>query len=325
LGDAPLTSLAHEKSLLSGSQVDVLLAARFAAPEAYDEAENHLVGMAISTPLVRDLHKQVDYWLERVDPDELAWTRHNVREMRALTLRRDGEMVRINGWVDIESGERLLAGLEPGPPVQGDDRSTPARRADLLLEILDGASDRPGLTVLVSAETLVNRASGISETINGSFLTVDEIQRLACDANVTRVIFDPESRPLDVGRTKRLVTPAMRIALSARDLRCLFPGCDRPSRWCDAHHIVHWINGGTTSVDNLVLLCRHHHVLVHEAGWEITGTAGDLHFHRDDGTELGADPPPVLMRSPYSTIRPKRRPPGDLIAAIRALHGLPSP
>jgi hypothetical protein len=229
--------------------------------------------------------------------------------------------------VDIESGERLLAGLEPGPPVEGDDRSTPARRADLLLEILDGASDRPNLTVHISAETLFERRRGVSETENGTFLTADEIRRLACDTNLTRVVFDTDRRPLDVGQTKRLVTPAMRIALAARDLGCVFPGCDRPSRWCDAHHIIHWADGGTTCVDNLILLCRHHHVLVHETGWRITGAPGDLHFLRFDGTELGHDPPPRAKRipSPYHTPTPKPRPPGSLIAAIRHLHGLPGP
>jgi hypothetical protein len=230
-------------------------------------------------------------------------------------------MMRISGWVDIEAGERLRAELEPGPPAEGDNRSTPARRADVLLDILNGASDRPNLIVHVSAATLARREPGISETGNGTFLTADEIKRLACDANLTRVVFDPESQPLDVGRTKRLVTPALRAAVCARDLRCVFPGCDRPSNWCDVHHLTHWADGGDTSVANLVLLCRHHHVLIHEGGWTIKGMPGDLRFYRPDSSELGADPPP--RPSVYVSDKPRAElPPGGLREIIRNLPRL---
>jgi hypothetical protein len=283
LAHTPLVAMVYENGALSGAQVDVLLEARGTAPEAFAGAEDHLVAIALDTPLIRDLRKRLDYWLDQVATDDLGDQRNLVRDVRSLTLRRDGEMMWINGWVDIEAGERLRAELEPGPPAEGDTRSTPARRADVLLDILNGASGRPDITVHVSAQTLTRREPGISETGNGTFLTADEIKRLACDANLTRVIFDPESRPLDVGRTKRLVTPALRTAVTARDMRCVFPGCDRPSNWCDVHHLVHWAHGGDTSIDNLVLLCRHHHVLTHEGGWTITGSPGDLHFHRPGG------------------------------------------
>ena len=237
LANAPLTAMIYEHGDLSGAQVDVLLEARSTAPDAFTEAESDLVAVALDTPLIRDLKKRLDYWLDQVATDDLGADRNLVRDLRSLTLRRDGEMIRINGWVDIESGERLRAELEPGPPAEGDTRSTPARRADVLLDILNGASGRPDITVHVTAGTLTRREPGISETSTGTFLTADEIKRLACDANLTRVIFDPESQPLDVGRTKRLVTPALRAAVCARDLRCVFPGCDRDSHWCDGSFI----------------------------------------------------------------------------------------
>ncbi len=182
-----------------------------------------IVTLAMDTPLVRDLKKHLEYWLEQVATVDLGSERDLMRDLRSLTLRRDGEMIRINGWVDIEAGERLRAGLELGPPAEGDTRSTPARRADLLLDIMNGASGRPDILVHVSAETLLEGRPGISETSTGTFLTIDEIRRLACDANLTRVIFDQESQPLDVGRTKRLVTGPLRTAVWARDLRCVFP------------------------------------------------------------------------------------------------------
>jgi hypothetical protein len=318
--------MVYENGALSGAQVDVLLEARGTAPEAFAGAEDHLVAIALDTPLIRDLRKRLDYWLDQVATDDLGDQRNLVRDVRSLTLRRDGEMMWINGWVDIEAGERLRAELEPGPPAEGDTRSTPARRADVLLDILNGASGRPDITVHVSAQTLTRREPGISETGNGTFLTADEIKRLACDANLTRVIFDPESRPLDVGRTKRLVTPALRTAVTARDMRCVFPGCDRPSNWCDVHHLVHWAHGGDTSIDNLVLLCRHHHVLTHEGGWTITGSPGDLHFHRPGGGELGDEPPPRPIPTPFFNPKEKPKlPPGGLREIARNLPRLKGP
>ena len=159
--------------------------------------------------------------------------------------------------------------------------------------MVEGAgSDRPGLIVHVASQTLLEGLPGISETVNGTVLTADEIRRISCDANLSRVVFGPESQPLDVGRTKRLVTPAQRIAVMARDLNCVFPNCHHPDHWCDVHHIIHWADGGETDIDNLVLLCRHHHTLVHEAGWQLVGTPGNLSFLRPDGTELGDKPPP---------------------------------
>jgi hypothetical protein len=322
----PLTSLAYLAGSISGAQVDVLIEIRAIAPEQFDEAEEALVGWALEIPLTRDLRKKLDYWLSRVAAEELASDRHHVREARYLTLRREGEMMRVSGWFDIESGERLLAGLEPGPARAGDTRSTPARRADILLEMMEGSSQRPSISVLVSAETLIDGMPGVSETSNGVYLTMDEIRRISCDASLTRIVFGPDSRPLDVGRTKRLVTPAQRLAVMARDLHCVFPTCDRPERWCDVHHLIPWHADGPTAIDNLVLLCRHHHTLVHEAGWTITGTPCDLRFFRPDGSELGAGPPPQKeVRTRVMTPQPSKRHEFDLPAALVRIRAIPYP
>ena len=234
LPQMPLTALAHDRGAISGAQVDVLIEIRAIAPIHFAGAEGNLVEMAMDTPFVHELRKRLDYWLEAVAAEELASDRNHVRETRALNLRREGEMMRINGWTDIESGERLAAKPEPGPPAPGDTRSMAARRADLFLDMVEGAgSDRPGLIVHVASQTLLEGLPGISETVNGTVLTADEIRRISCDANLSRVVFGPESQPLDVGRTKRLVTPAQRIAVMARDLNCVFPNCHHPDHWCD--------------------------------------------------------------------------------------------
>jgi hypothetical protein len=78
------------------------------------------------------------------------------------------------------------------------------------------------------------------------------------------------SQPLDVGRSTRVVQPAQRSALAVRDRGCVFPGCDRPLAWCDAHHLWHWVDGGPTDLPNLAMVCRAHHRTVHEGGWQLT-------------------------------------------------------
>ncbi len=102
------------------------------------------------------------------------------------------------------------------------------------------------------------------ETVWGAVLGPETARRLACDASLTRVVLGPASQPLDVGRRTRVIPPAVRTALLVRDRGCVFPGCDRPPPWTDAHHVVHWADGGPTSLDNLVLLCRRHHRALHE-------------------------------------------------------------
>ena len=77
-------------------------------------------------------------------------------------------------------------------------------------------------------------------------------------------------QPLDLGRTSRVVQPGQRLALAVRDGGCGFPDCDRPLAWCEAHHLVHWLDGGPTDLANLALVCRAHHRMVHEQGWQLT-------------------------------------------------------
>jgi Domain of unknown function (DUF222)/HNH endonuclease len=118
---------------------------------------------------------------------------------------------------------------------------------------------------------------------SGTPLHPDTARRLACDCAILPVVLGANSEPLDVGRLHRLVTPAIRRALNLRDGGCRFPTCDRPVTWCDAHHLVSWVQGGPTSVDNMILLCRRHHVLVHEHRWTIR-------LDRHTGTVTATDP-----------------------------------
>lgn len=83
------------------------------------------------------------------------------------------------------------------------------------------------------------------------------------------VVLGGESQVLDVGRSRRFVTPGLWHALVARDRHCTFVGCQRLAEACDAHHIEHWADGGATSLDNLALVCRRHHVVVHQTAWRL--------------------------------------------------------
>jgi hypothetical protein len=103
----------------------------------------------------------------------------------------------------------------------------------------------------------------------GGLISPAAARRLACCAGIQRVVLDPNGAVLDVGREYRTATPAQFAALIARDGGCAFPGCTRPAAWCIAHHIIHWADGGPTDLDNLVLLCGHHHTVVHHHGWDV--------------------------------------------------------
>ncbi|MBP2337623.1 hypothetical protein JOF41_003801 [Saccharothrix coeruleofusca] len=145
-----------------------------------------------------------------------------------------------------------------------------------LLELAEGsgrlpseAGERPHISVTVGFDAL-RRGTGHARLDDGRHLSAAQARRLACDAKVIPVVLGGRSEVLDLGRARRTVSLAQRRALHARHGGCAFPGCHRPSTWCDAHHVRHWADGGPTDLDNLVLLCRRHHTLVHHTEWRIT-------------------------------------------------------
>jgi hypothetical protein len=109
-------------------------------------------------------------------------------------------------------------------------------------------------------------------------------------------------QPLDVGRASRVITPTQRAALAVRDGGCVFPECQRPLTWCEGHHLLHWLDGGPTDLDNLALLCRAHHRTIHEGGWQLT---------RGPNGRFTATPPdrPHQHPPPHRHPRPHRRQP----------------
>lgn len=304
----PQTRRALAAGEISGSAARILAAARDSDHEAFEEAESLLVDAARRHE-VRDLQRAVAHWRNGVESRQGA-SAHD----EALRARRQLHvsptvfgMVRIDGDLDPETGETVLTALRSsvdaatrsGDP---DDRRSPAqRRADALGEIcrqwLDSADrprvagERPHVTVTVSIDALRGVDGECGEFDHLGPIS-QEIARLwACDASVTRVILGPRSEPLDVGRSTPVVSAAIRRGLVVRDRICRFPGCDRPPPWCDAHHVEHWADGGTTALANLILLCRPHHRLAHH-GFGVEMIDGRPVFRRPDGTILEDRAPP---------------------------------
>lgn len=113
-------------------------------------------------------------------------------------------------------------------------------------------------------------ASRPVSTPDGHHVPAHVAAALVCDPAITALIVDTLGVPLDLGRTIRFANRAQRRALARRDGGCVFPGCDAPVGWCDAHHVTWWDNGGKTDIGELALLCRYHHGISHRHGWTMT-------------------------------------------------------
>ena len=144
---------------------------------------------------------------------------------------------------------------------------------------------------------------GRSELEDGTRLAAETARRLACDCGVVRVERGPGGEVLNIGRKSRSLPPAVRRALEVRDRGCRFPGCGL--RFTDGHHLVHWADGGETSLRNTMLLCRVHHRLVHEGGWTVEwwGRHRHLVFVDPRGQAHGSlRRPPPLPDDPVEAI-----------------------
>ena len=287
---------------LSPDAAQSLIAAHGAHPEEFIEVETGLCDAVGMVNRVEDAHTAIAYWRQAHDSADDDYRRYDRREFRASrTL--DG-MIDYSGRLDAVTGERFLAKIESAlPPPAVDDRRTPAqRRADALVDLVLGdspGSAKPQVMVHLSEQRLHRGRRGIGE-VASTPITPARGREVACDAAIARIVMSPDSQPLDIGRSTRVVPEPMRRAVIARDRHCRFPGCDRPFRWCDAHHIVHWADDGPTNVDNLILLCRHHHTAVHaDDGFGLSGSGQDPKFTRFDGTPL----PTAVTVHPHRTLR----------------------
>ena len=238
--------------------------------------------------LVRQYRK-----VKRNEALELENERHNRRELNWF-IDDDGSMV-FKGRFTPEQGALLKKSLEAAmddlyeeakdvPAETPEDNLKPAsepiaqRRADALVRVAEqflttpakqAGGDRHVVHVHTDMETL--KADGIgaeSELDDCCNVSAETSRRLSSDDGVVHWLENIKGEPLNIGRKTRTIPPAIRRALQRRDNGCRFPGCTC-SRFVDAHHITHWADGGETNMDNLVLLCRRHHRLVHEEGFGV--------------------------------------------------------
>jgi hypothetical protein len=197
-----------------------------------------------------------------------------------IHTRRSG-VTEFKGYLDPATGP-LLTGLVKllDTPLVGevDDRGYAERAADAFVDILKKASNCPDLpdhngfktemALIVDIEALETKLQ--DAVLPGhTKLTARDARRLACDAHVLPAVMSGDSKPLDIASPGYVVPAHMRRGLVLRDRGCAFPGCAKPASACDSHHILEWLRGGLTELGNLVLLCSHHHRLIHRSEWTV--------------------------------------------------------
>ena len=240
---------------------------------------------------VKELRQLCRYVRHMVDPDGFYKDSEDDYERRWLKVSPmlDG-MHAVDGVLDPVTGAAFRSALDSlagwvGPE---DPRNHGQRMADALGELVQHAMDqgtlprrngvRPHVTVTTTLEGLKGELGVPAADLElGQPISTRTVERIACDCSLTRVLL-ADSVVTDVGRATRTVSPSTRRALKARDRGCRWPGCDRPVGWTQAHHIEFWNRRGPTNVPNLVLLCYHHHRLVHEGGWQVVKAGRELRF-----------------------------------------------
>ncbi|MFG1910181.1 DUF222 domain-containing protein [Kribbella sp. NPDC048928] len=202
-----------------------------------------------------------------------------------------------NAWDTTSAGPTASTEAE----AQGTGANT-ASATEKKPTLVPGHGAKACITVTIDLQDLkAATATATGQTVYSDGLSAAAIRRLACDAKIIPIVLGSNSEPLDVGRQERLVTRAMRRALNSRDRGCVV--CGAPPIMCDAHHLISWIDGGETKLDNLALLCRHH-VDLHNGRWTITITNAKVHVTRP----TWADPSPHHRPKPPPHHRSKPPP-----------------
>ncbi|MGB3911036.1 MAG: DUF222 domain-containing protein [Pseudolysinimonas sp.] len=214
---------------------------------------------------------------------------------RATSPRRGGPR-----FVDDEQKGRAEA-------LERDERTTQQIASDAFTELLRQAATigsdvllgkgAPAVRVLVQATDLIaGTGHGVIEG-SGEVLSIGTVQALACAQGTQTALIDSLGDVLDLGREQRLYSRHQRVALAIRDGGCLWPGCERPPSWCEAHHIDHYVRDqGRTDLERGVLLCKHHHLKLHNEGWQIRRREGRYWLH----------PPPDRRRAAVSLVTKSR-------------------
>jgi hypothetical protein len=310
----PAVAQAHAAGQLTADQVD--LVGTITGPKhalLIDEQGGTVAGVGEVLGRFGAVHQHeelarlVHAVLQRLDQDG---PEPDPTEERFLTVVRHADgSVSFRGHLDALAGEKFHAALEAHRQADrpaGDERTHSQQQADAPAQWADhtlahGSAPllrrtKPQVAVKVTAEDLADPATGkgAADLGFGGFLSAATARQVACDAELRRYLLSQDGDLLDYGRSQRLVTPGLRKAVELRDEHCVFAGCGAPNYWCDVHHVIHWLFGGETNLENSALLCERHHTKVHHGFAIRRDTAGRWHTYRPDGTEiLTARPAPA--------------------------------
>jgi len=177
-------------------------------------------------------------------------------------------------------GPRFVADAERAQRLIDDPRSTEQLASDVFFQLVTAGAEvrpdqllghgAPAVRVTITEKQLVARTGRGRLQRTQQPVSIETVERLACTQGTVALVFDEHGQPLDLGREQRLFSRRQRTVLEERDGGCRWTGCDRPPSWCEAHHIEHWArDGGRTDVADGILLCKHHHLLLHDHHWEI--------------------------------------------------------
>jgi hypothetical protein len=280
--ELPATAAAVTEGVLSGEHISAVAEVMKALPP---EAEQPVVEFAREhePSAVRAFGQELAYRLYQQDAEPVEADPQP--PLNRLRMEWKGGQLEVSARLDKVTGAKFEAMIDPlakprpttaeeGP----DPRSRAEREGDAFADLIDLVlrADRlpehggePVTLTLTMAYQDLAEQTGFATLDNRDRIPATLVRRLACNAGVIPVVLGGRSEQTNIGRKTRTFPASIRRLLVARDQGCSFPGCDRPPKHCDAHHVRFWSQGGETSVENAALLCRHHHTLIHQSEWEV--------------------------------------------------------
>jgi hypothetical protein len=293
--------------------------------EQLTAAAAELAAVAATLP-VDELAARARELRDDLDAEGVALRERELRDQRYLRryVRRDG-MTKLDGLLDPVSDATLLAALDGATAPRRtpsfvsdddleaealipDDRSTEQRALDALIELVDVGVRHPNTTLLGPRRPAVRLLVTLSDLESqtgfgylegsGARVSLDTVERHICTSGTQPILFDSTGQAMDVGREQRLHNGKQREAITTRDGGCLIPGCDRPPSWAEIHHIIPWAEGGGTSVEDAVCLCRYHHMMVHNNDWRITREGADYFLVPPASNDPNPVPRPIRKSAP---------------------------
>ena len=294
LRDLPGIALAFREGRVSYTKVRALT--RVAA--LHDEESLLRYALDATAPQVEERCRQIrNVQPESVHDARRAWDARSLSAWRNAargTLCLRVELPLDVGELVMHAIERAMEQAEIAGIPEASKSGFLAQQADALVAIaktyVDGGETRSGFDAASTADrcqlVLHVDEAALHGGVGRADAPLETVKRLACDSSVVVVTEDERGTPRAVSRKQRTVSTPLRRALWARDRHCTFPGCHR-TKFVDAHHVHHWVDGGATSADNLVLLCSFHHRLLHEGGYRIRRDyRGEYYFVRADGRAI---------------------------------------